>query len=116
MAKFTRTAYASANLRDIARELARRAGVDTDLPLHMGGHDLHQTKGAGRKRVRVTVLVEPEAPPPKRASKPRKPRPVQQPLPLETPPQVVHGPFTPTAEGKEKTFRVRLYGADGAST
>lgn len=121
MAKFTRTACAGTNLRDIARELARRAGVDADLDIQMGMHDLYVHKAAGRKRVRITILVEPEQAPPKRPSGPRRAKPVQQALPLDAPeprpasasPELAHA-LGRLLDGTK--YRMPMHGADGSAT
>jgi hypothetical protein len=81
MAKFTRTAYASGSLRMLATDIAAQAFLNAnDLEAYYSA--LHPRRAAGRKRVRITILVEPEAPPPKRAKSPRRPVPVQQVLDL----------------------------------
>lgn len=90
MAKYTRTLYAEGNLRDIAHEIAGQAAIAKSaygLPGELGmAYDcLHERRGKGRKRVRITILVEPEAAPVK-ARAPRRPRPVQASLPLEASP------------------------------
>lgn len=85
MAKFTRTAYASGSLGEIAHEIADLAGVRAapgDEPF-VALDTLHTRSAHGRKRVRITILVEPEKAPPKRAKAPRRPRQVQGCLPLE---------------------------------
>jgi hypothetical protein len=90
MAKFTRTAYASGSLRDIAREVANQARLNTgftgpnDLS-EVYGQELSNRKAKGRKRVRITILVEPEKAPPKAPRGPRRPRPVQLALDVAPP-------------------------------
>lgn len=113
MAKFTRTAYAAGSLRDIAREVANQARLHTgftgphDLS-EVYGEELHSRSARGRKRVRITILVEPANDPSPRERKPAKPRPVQ--LALDVAP--------PAGEEVQVrgVFRMPLHGADGGAT
>lgn len=78
MAKFTRTAYVSASLREVVSRVASLAYLTNGDALDATYDDLSARKTADhRKRVRITILVEPEKAPPKRRRGPKRPRPVQ---------------------------------------
>lgn len=113
MAKFTRTVYA-ASAREVAEAIASQASL-YDLGPHcpkLSSPPVSARKADGYpKRIRITILVEPVAAPPKRPRGPKRAKPVQQALPLPEPELHHQGRLPAGAK-----YRMPLFGADGGST
>lgn len=116
MAKFTRTAYASGSLRELAQRIAAQAQLTDEAALVAGYENMgsRKTRFLG-KRVRITILVETEAPAPKKPRDPKRPRPVQQALPLD-PPASTELARALGGLMNDTKYRMPLYGAGGGAT
>lgn len=111
MAKFTRTAYASAPAQFLAKEIAGQAAIAGNKDLGLAYDHLHPRAGKGRKRVRITILVEPEKAPPARQRGPKRTRPVQLSIDLPSEEQVLS-----TLQNKGAVLHHMLQQAAGGST